>query len=79
MLEMCDGSLVEKQRYLFKQDNHVWEVDEFMGDNRGLVVAEIELERADEEFSKPDWVGEEVSDDARYLNARLVQNPFRNW
>ena len=79
LLELCEGALIEKKRYKIPSGNHVWEVDEFFGDNQGLVVAEIELTSEEEAFVKPDWIGEEVSHDPKYINARLVQNPFSSW
>ena len=80
MLEsLCMRPLIEKTRFLVEHGGHTWEVDEFFGDNAGLVVAEIELESEDEAFERPDWLGEEVTDDARYYNANLIQNPFSSW
>ena len=80
MLDLfCEGPLIEKTRYLVEHAGHVWEVDVFTGDNEGLVVAEIELDAADESFLLPDWAGEEVSHDPRYYNVCLVKNPFKNW
>ncbi|RZL19635.1 MAG: CYTH domain-containing protein [Pedobacter sp.] len=70
---------VEKVRYVIPFAGHHWEVDEFIGDNAGLVVAEIELSHEDETFEKPEWVKEEVSDDERYYNASLAVKPYRNW
>ncbi len=77
--ELCDRPQIEKYRYRIEHDGHVWEVDEFLGDNAGLVVAEIELASADERFSRPPWLGDEVSDDPRYFNANLVRHPWRDW
>lgn len=76
---LCERPFIEKVRHLVPRDAHVWEVDEFAGDNQGLIVAEIELSSADEAFEKPDWLGEEVSHDERYYNVRLVKNPYKNW
>jgi len=76
---LCDQPQIEKYRYRVEHDGHVWEIDEFLGDNAGLVVAEIELASADERFSRPPWLGEEVSDDPRYFNANLVRHPWRDW
>ena len=75
----CERPLIEKTRYLVEHAGHVWEVDVFAGDNEGLIVAEIELDDADEFFALPDWAGEEVSHDSRYYNVCLVKNPFKNW
>ena len=80
MLEqLCMRPLIEKTRFLVEHGGHTWEVDEFFGDNAGLIVAEIELESEDESFERPDWLGEEVTEDARYYNANLIKNPFRSW
>ena len=80
MLEsLCEGPLIEKIRYHVHHADHLWEVDVFSGDNQGLVVAEIELESDSENFERPDWLGEEVSDDTRYYNVCLVSHPFKYW
>lgn len=76
---LCRRPLIEKTRYYLKQAAHTWEIDVFEGDNRGLVVAEIELSDADEVFSHPDWLGREVSGEERFYNIALVDNPYRNW
>lgn len=76
---LCEKPLIDKVRYLIKHENHVWEIDVFSGDNDGLIVAEIELKNKDEKFIKPDWLGEEVSDDERYYNVCLVKHPFKDW
>lgn len=77
--ELCQRPLIEKIRYEIQLGGFTWEIDEFLGDNAGLVVAEIELEDETQEFPKPDWLGEEVSQYARYLNANLVKNPYSKW
>jgi len=79
LLALCVGGLIDKRRHLVQHQGHLWEVDEFLGDNAGLVVAEIELESADEAFAKPDWIGAEVTDDARYYNLALASHPFSEW
>ncbi len=80
MLEnICLKPLIEKVRYKVKVNNQLWEVDIFEGENRGLVIAEIELKSEDEQFEKPDWAGEEVSEDERYYNYSLVNYPFSKW
>jgi adenylate cyclase len=79
LLALCVGGLIEKRRHLVAYQGHVWEVDEFLGDNAGLVVAEIELQRADEAFAKPEWIGAEVTDDVRYYNLELASHPFKRW
>ena len=76
---LCEQPLIEKYRRRIAHAGMVWEVDEFLGANAGLVVAEIELESEDQTFDKPDWVGEEVSDDARYYNANLIRHPYSQW
>ncbi len=77
--ESCENLIVEKYRYRIPFAGKVWEVDEFLGENAGLVVAEIELEYEGEPFEEPDWIGKEVSSDDRYLNAALAMNPYKNW
>ena len=79
LLAMCEQPLIEKHRRKILHDGFVWEVDEFLGDNIGLVVAEIELPAEDTRFTLPDWVGEEVTADARYFNSNLSKNPFSTW
>jgi adenylate cyclase len=80
MLEtICLKPLIEKVRYKFMCDGHLWEVDEFIGDNEGLTVAEVELKSSDEKVIIPDWVGQEVTGDLMYFNSNLVINPFKNW
>jgi adenylate cyclase len=79
LLTLCDGTLIEKYRRKIIYDDMVWEIDEFLGENSGLVVAEIELESEDQLFSKPDWVGEEVTHDARYYNSNLSIYPYTLW
>lgn len=76
---LCQKPLIEKIRYEIHMDGFKWEIDEFLGDNAGLVVAEIELQDEGQDFPKPDWLGPEVSEDARYLNANLVKNPYSKW
>lgn len=75
---LCVGR-VEKTRHYVEREGLTWEIDEFHGDNAGLVVAEIELDTVDQPFSKPDWLGREVTDDARYYNHALALKPFRDW
>jgi adenylate cyclase len=76
---LCEKPLIEKRRHEVPVGNHLWEIDEFEGDNAGLIVAEIELQRADEIFERPDWLGEEVSHDPRYYNVCLVKHPYSQW
>ncbi|WP_291287419.1 CYTH domain-containing protein [Flavobacterium sp.] len=79
LLKLCEKGKIEKTRYEIKSGKHIFEVDEFYGENEGLVMAEIELESETEPFEKPDWLGEEVTDDPRYYNAYLSKNPFKEW
>lgn len=71
--------LIEKTRHLVAWGEHIWEIDEFHGDNAPLILAEIELESADEAFQRPPWLGREVSTDRRYFNSNLSQHPYREW
>ena len=79
LLEICEKPLIEKTRYKVQEGGFVWEVDEFFRENQGLIVAEVELESEDQEFPKPDWVREEVTEDPRYFNSNLIKNPYANW
>jgi CYTH domain-containing protein len=79
MLDLCEKPLIEKNRRVISFKGFDWEVDEFLGDNEGLVVAEIELESEDQVFERPDWIGEEVTHDHRYFNSSLSSNPFTTW
>jgi adenylate cyclase len=79
LLELSEPVVISKTRYLLNCGGHRWEIDEFHGDNEGLVVAEIELTREDEVFEKPGWLGREVTDDVRYYNASLSHRPYRLW
>jgi CYTH domain-containing protein len=77
--EMSLNKVVEKNRYKIKYAGNIWEVDEFLGENEGLIVAEIELKSEDATFDKPSWIGKEISTDSRYFNSNLSKNPFKNW
>lgn len=79
LLAMCDGPVVEKVRHLCPFEGMTWEVDEFLGANAGLVVAEIELDAEGQAFARPAWLGAEVTGDARYVNANLAVRPFTSW
>ncbi|MEI2454656.1 CYTH domain-containing protein [Lysobacter firmicutimachus] len=79
LLALCVGGLVDKRRHYVEHAGRLWEVDEFLGDNAGLVVAEIELERADAPFERPDWAGAEVTDAQRYYNLALATRPYAAW
>ena len=76
---LCERPLIEKTRYWVEHEGLIWEIDVFLEDNEGLLLAEVELESETQQFNLPDWVGEEVSEDPRYFNANLVKNPFRLW
>lgn len=79
LLKLCVGGLIEKNRHYVEHAGHLWEVDEFLGDNAGLVVAEIELDAADEAFAKPDWAGAEATHAPRYYNLALASRPYSQW
>ncbi len=79
LLALCVGGVVDKRRHYVEHEGHLWEVDEFLGDNAGLVVAEIELDHADEAFVKPAWIGKQVTDAARYYNLALASRPYSAW
>lgn len=79
LLQLCEPGVIDKTRYLIRQGRHIFEVDEFYGENEGLTMAEIELKSEDETFEKPDWLGEEVTGDLRYYNARLSHQPYTTW
>jgi adenylate cyclase len=76
---LCERPLIEKYRRRIPFGGFVWEVDEFLGENAGLVVAEIELLAEDARFDKPEWVGDEVTHDVRYLNSNLIKQPYSTW
>lgn len=79
LLNLCELNLIEKKRYLINFRNFVYEVDEFLEENEGLVIAEIELEDEEQEFAKPSWLGKEVTGDVRYYNSLLAKTPYMNW
>ncbi|WP_163400864.1 CYTH domain-containing protein [Flavobacterium fluviatile] len=79
LLKLCEKGKIEKTRFEILSGKHIFEVDEFYGENEGLVMAEIELESETESFEKPDWLGDEVTNDERYYNAYLSKNPFKDW
>ncbi|MEP4053382.1 MAG: CYTH domain-containing protein [Litorimonas sp.] len=79
MLKLCEGPIIEKHRWLYPVGDLIWEIDEFFGLNTGLVVAEIELDHEDQSIDLPDWIGQEVTDDARYYNSSLSRVPFTTW
>jgi len=79
LLKICEPGIIDKTRYLVKSGDHVFEVDEFHGENQGLIVAEIELNSEDDAFEKPAWLGEEVTGLVRYFNSMLMKTPFTKW
>lgn len=76
---LCMKPVIEKMRYKIEYKGNTWEVDEFFGENLGLILAEIELDSVDQIFEKPTWIGEDVTEDPKYKNASLVKNPFGKW
>jgi len=76
---LCERPLIEKKRYRIAYQGMLWEIDEFLGENAGLVVAEIELESEEQAFARPEWLGDEVTHDARYFNANLLRHPYSKW
>ena len=76
---LCERPLIEKTRYRVEHQGLTWEIDEFDGDNTGLIIAEVELEEEDQAIMLPDWVGKEVTGDPRYYNASLIADPFTSW
>ena len=79
LLLLCEKEVIDKTRFEVKIGNHTYEVDEFYGENKGLIIAEIELHSEGETFEKPSWLGKEVTNDNRYYNSNLSINPFMNW
>ncbi|MBT8295820.1 MAG: CYTH domain-containing protein, partial [Gramella sp.] len=79
LFKICEPGKIEKYRYLIKYGEHVYEVDEFLEENKGLTIAEIELNSEGEKFKKPEWLGAEVTGNLKYYNSNLITNPFKNW
>lgn len=79
LMKLCHGGIIDKTRYLVKSGRHTFEVDEFHGDNEGLVVAEVELEELDEKFECPQFIGKEVTGEKRYYNSHLTRMPYKLW
>ena len=79
LLKLCEKGVIDKTRFEVKIGNHIFEVDEFHGENEGLIIAEVELKSETEVFEKPVWLGKEVTNDSRYYNSYLSMNPFTNW
>ena len=79
LLKICEPGVIDKTRYNVKSGKHIFEVDEFYGDNDGLILAEVELSAEDETIEKPEWLGEEVTGNVKYYNSYLVKHPFKKW
>lgn len=79
LLQICEPGVIDKTRYLIEDGRHTFEVDEYYGDNEGLIVAEVELSSESEAFDKPEWLGDEVTGNAKYYNSMLAKNPYKNW
>lgn len=79
LMKLCEPGVIDKTRYLVRSGKHTFEVDEFYGENEGLVVAEVELASEDEPYEKPDFIGREVTGDIRYYNSQLMKHPFTVW
>lgn len=79
LMALCEPGVIDKTRYLVRSGKHVFEVDEFYGDNEGLVMAEVELASEDESYERPSFLGEEVTGDVRYYNSQLMKHPFSKW
>lgn len=79
LLLLCERGVIDKTRFEVKKGNHIYEIDEFYGENEGLVMAEIELNSENEHFEKPEWLGDEVTTDPRYYNSYLSTNPYKSW
>jgi CYTH domain-containing protein len=79
LMKLCEKGIIEKVRYIVPYGKHLFEIDEFLGDNQGLVIAEVELQNENEPFEKPDWLGQEVTGNIRYYNSCLSKNPYNQW
>ena len=79
LLKICEPGVIDKTRFLVPVGKHTFEVDEFYGENEGLIIAEIELNSEGESFETPNWIGQEVTGDARYYNSMLMKNPYKVW
>lgn len=79
LLKLCEPGVIDKIRYEVKVKNHIFEIDEFFGENKGLIIAEIELQSETENFMKPDWLGKEVTGMIKYYNSQLSKQPFNTW
>ena len=79
LFNLCEPGIIEKNRFLIKNESHTFEVDEFLEDNKGLIIAEIELSKENEKFKIPFWLGKEVTGDEKYYNSNISKLPFKNW
>lgn len=79
LIQLCEVGIIDKKRYIVPFRDKIIEVDEFYGENEGLILAEIELDDENENIEKPNWLGKEVTDDPRYYNSMLMKNPYKNW
>lgn len=79
LLKICEPGVIDKTRYEVKAGKHTFEIDEFYGENQGLIVAEVELENENDSFEKPTWLGTEVTGDVKYYNSMLMKNPYTKW
>ncbi|OIQ23434.1 CYTH domain-containing protein [Lacinutrix sp. MedPE-SW] len=79
LLKLCENGVIDKTRYEVKSGNHIFEIDEFYGENAGLIIAEIELTSENESFEKPNWLGKEVTGEIKYYNSQLSIMPFNKW
>lgn len=79
LMKLCEPGIIDKTRYLVRSGGHIFEIDEFYGENEGLVIAEVELQSEDESFVKPGFIGEEVTGDVRYYNSQLMKKPYKTW
>ena len=79
LMKLCEPGVIDKTRYLVRSGEHIFEVDEFYGENEGLIVAEVELNAEDESFVKPSFIGQEVTGDVRYYNSQLMKKPYTTW
>lgn len=79
LTNLCELPLIEKNRYKIQDGGNIWEIDEFLGENQGLIIAEVELREENQELSLPDWIGEEVTGDPRYFNSNLITHPYSRW
>jgi CYTH domain-containing protein len=76
---LCEKPLIEKNRFKIPYEGLIWEVDEFLGENQGLILAEVELESENQHIHKPQWIGKEVTENSKYFNSNLAKNPYKNW